>query len=29
MFVAHARTKAGRKEVDALVRSIPGLSQFV
>jgi hypothetical protein len=29
MFVAHARAKAGEKEVDALVRSIPGLSQFV
>ena len=29
MFVAHAKAKAGDKEVDALVRSIPGLSQFV
>jgi hypothetical protein len=28
-FVAHARAKAGDKDVDALVRSIPGLSQFV
>jgi hypothetical protein len=29
MFVAHARSQAGEKDVDALVRSIPGLSQFV
>jgi hypothetical protein len=29
MFVAHAKSKAGDKDVDALVRSIPGLSQFV
>ena len=29
MFVAHARSKAGEKDVDTLVRSIPGLSQFV
>jgi hypothetical protein len=28
-FVAHARATAGEKDVDALVRSIPGLSQFV
>jgi hypothetical protein len=29
MFIAHARAKAGEKEVDAVIRSIPGLSQFV
>jgi hypothetical protein len=29
MFVAHARVKAGEKDVDAVIRSIPGLSQFV
>jgi hypothetical protein len=29
MFVAHAQRQAGQKDVDALVRSIPGLSQFV
>ncbi len=28
-FLTHAKAKAGDKEVDALVRSIPGLSQFV
>jgi hypothetical protein len=29
MFVAHARGKLGDKQVDAMIRSIPGLSQFV
>jgi hypothetical protein len=29
MFVAHAQRHAGQKDVDALIRSIPGLSQFV
>jgi hypothetical protein len=29
MFVAHARKEVGDADVDALVRSIPGLSTFV
>ena len=29
MFVMYARTKAGENDVDAVIRSIPGLSQFV
>jgi hypothetical protein len=29
MFVAHARSKLGDKPVDGMIRSIPGLSQFV
>jgi hypothetical protein len=29
MFVAHAKTKVGDKDVDSVIRSIPGLSQFL
>jgi hypothetical protein len=29
MFGAYARSKAGDADVDAVIRSIPGLSQFV
>jgi hypothetical protein len=29
MFVAHAKSTIGDKDVDVVIRSIPGLSQFV
>jgi hypothetical protein len=29
LFVAHARAKVGDQAVDGVIRSIPGLSQFV